>query len=169
MGPPVQKMRNPQERTDIHGIFGPTSTDARRVTQIVPNAEMGKQATVLKHVSQAPLVHRHICSRASIEQNPAVQRDPSLLRRHQARDGFDDRCFAAARPTEEHGHAFGRLERGVQIEPAKGPPYVDGQTHDPEIRLATRRDNHSDRISAPMAMATATMTRRIALVSPPGT
>src|SRR6056297_94372 len=147
----------------------PASADPRRVTQVVAHREMRKQAAVLEYVAQPPPVHRQFHLVCPVEQHALVQHDAPLIRGQKAGDSFNDGCLAAAGSPEKHCHAVGRFECRVQGKTTQRTGDIHRKTHVPEIRRATWRDSHSDRISAPMAMPTATPTSRSAAVSPPGT
>jgi hypothetical protein len=63
--------------------------------------------------------------RLSIEKNPTVYCDFSLLGCHQTRDGLDHRRFSAAGTAKKHRDALRGVERRVEIKPAKRAPNIN--------------------------------------------
>jgi hypothetical protein len=62
---------------------------------------VGKQQHILRDVADAPVAGRHICARAAVEQDAAVDRNPAALRRAQAGDRLEDRRLARPRRPEQ--------------------------------------------------------------------
>ena len=99
----------------------------------------------------------------------AVDRDGAAIGPQQAGDHVDQRGLAGAGGAEQAGDAAFAGERGFDRELAELFCDVDAQHGQfPCRRCVARRANHSEAISAPIAMTIETTTSRSAAASPSG-
>ena len=142
---------------------------APAVVEILPHVEMRKQPRVLKHVADAPPVRRHVDACGGVIERFAVERDDAAVGPQQACDHVDQRGLAGAGRAEQAGDAALAFERGFKREFAELLGDVDAQHGQfPCRRLVARRANHSEAISAPIAITMEISTSRAAAVSPSG-
>ena len=142
---------------------------APAVVEILPDVEMRKQPRILKHVADPAAVRRHVNAFRRIVQRFAVERDDAAVGPQQAGDHVDQRGLAGAGRAEQAGDAALAFERGFQRELAELFCDVDAQHGQfPCRRFVARRANHSEAISAPIAITMEISTSRAAAVSPSG-
>ena len=99
----------------------------------------------------------------------AIERDDAAVGPQQAGDHVDQRGLAGAGGAEQAGDAALAGERGFEREFAELLCDVDAQHGQfPCRRLVARRANHSEAISAPIAITMEISTSRAAAVSPSG-
>ena len=152
----------------LRGIHG-KAVHAPPVVEILPHVEMRKQPRVLKHVTDAPPVRRHMNACGGVVQRFTVERDDAAVGPQQACDHVDQRGLAGAGRAEQPGDAALAFERGFKREFAELFGDVDAQHGQfPCRRLVARRANHSEAISAPIAITMEISTSRPAALSPSG-
>src|SRR6202022_4646345 len=107
--------------------------------------------------------------RRGVVERLAVDGDGAAIGLQQTCDHIDQRGLAGAGGAEQPGDPAFAFERGGEREFAELFCDVDAQHGQfPCRRCSARRANHSDAISAPIAMTMETTTSRNAAVSPSG-
>jgi len=107
--------------------------------------------------------------RRRVVERLAVDDDGAAIGLQQSRDHVDQRGLAGSGGAEQPGDAALAFERGGKRELAELFCDVDPQHGQfPCRRRVARRANHSEAISAPIAMTMETTTSRNAAVSPSG-
>src|ERR1700730_1898511 len=153
---------------ELRGIVG-EPVHAPPIVEILPDIEMRKQPRVLEHIADAAAMRREMQARWGVVEGLAVDRDDATIGLQQSRDHVDQRGLARTGGAEQPGHAPLASEGSFNREFAEFLGDVDAQ-HDqfPCSRCVARRANHSDAISALIAMTMETITSRSAAVSPSG-
>ena len=130
---------------------------------------MRKQPRILEYITDAAAMRRDVDAGSAIVEHFAVDGDAAAIRPQQSRDHVDQRGLAGTRGAEQAGDPALAFERGLKRKLAELFCDVDAQ-HDqfPCRRFVARRANHSDAISALIAIAMETITSRSAAVSPSG-
>ena len=142
---------------------------APSVVEILAHIEMRKQPRILEHIADPAAMHRDMDMLSGVVQRLAVDGDDAAIGSQQSCDHVDQRGLAGARGAEQSGHAALTGKRGLDRKFAKLFCDIDPQ-HDqlPCRRCVARRANHSEAISAAMAIRIETTTSRSAAVSPSG-
>ena len=171
--PPVEKVADAQDLHDVAPLGGPGAAVPRRKPaaerEVLAHREMGKQAGLLEHVTDATAVRRQGDPAAGVEEYRVAGRNPPLVRPQQAGDGVDHRCLAGAGTPEQRSDPVRCREGGIQLEAAETMAERNVEAHLSAILRAMRRETNSEAKSAAIAIATETITSRSADDSPPGT
>ncbi len=152
----------------LRGIVG-EAVHAAAVIEILPYVEVRKQPRILKDIADAAAVRRDVHACRRVVQRLAIQGNDTAIWPQQPCDHVDQRCFTGAGRAEQAGDAAFAGEGGFDRELAElfGDVYAQhGQF--PCRRFVARRANHSDAISAPIAITMETITSRSAAASPSG-
>src|SRR5690606_25137607 len=122
----------------------------------------------LEHVADVAAMGGYVDARGAVEQHPAVDRDPSRHRPHQAGDSVEGRGLACPGWPGQRQHARVLDDAHLALEAAEAKLDVDVQ-HQSRSPCCWRRTSHSEAISAASEIATATAASRQMPASPPGT
>src|SRR5258705_6664303 len=170
-GAAIQQIANIEQVGDaraLRGIVG-QAVHPPAIVEILPNIKMRKQPRVLKDIADAAAVRRDLHARRGIVKGFAIKGDDATIRPQQPRDHVDQRSLAGTGGAEQAGDAAFAGEVGGKREFAELFGTVYAQHGQPPCRrLVARRANHSDAISAPIAITMETMTSRAAAASPSG-
>src|ERR1700722_17745751 len=138
------------------------------VLEICRDAQVRKQSSILKHVTDPAALGRYAQMPFGIEQHDVIERNPSFVCIEQSGNDVDEGALAAARAAEQsHYSRSGQFEAGIERE---GPAaFLDGDAeHQRPSMRRTRRANHSDNNRPPSPRTKEIAARRAAAVSPPG-
>jgi hypothetical protein len=114
-------------------------------------------------------MRRHVQTRLGVVERLAIERNDAAVGPQQACDHIDQRGLAGAGGAEQAGDATLAGEGGGKPEFAKLFFDVEAQHGQfPCRRCVARRANHSDAISAPIAITIEISTSRPAAASPSG-
>src|SRR5262249_26803699 len=139
------------------------------VKQVPANAEMGKQAAILKNVANTPAMLRHEDASLRVEQGRAIDRDAPAAGPDQAADNVDQRRLPRAGAAEQCSDRGLRDEARGQSKILSRMVDVDVEAHVATRGAPIRRASSSEASRAVMEIATEISVSRSAPASPPGT